>query len=323
MLMSLIDEIELDEKEQNYIKLKEQVAKLKSELTGLRRDHKGTLEQNVELRETLDLIQTIEASHAKPPPWAAPKKRQKSNIGSVAAMLSDLHLDEVVEFEEVEGLNKYNREIALLRLKRFTERTIILARDYGCFPAGSLVPTPQGMQSIESLDEGSIVLSRTGDWETVNYWLDHLSAAIGAFVEEFGKLHVAGVAGNHGRLTFKPRNKKRASDNIDWLIYRLLMRDFRNDDRVTWQVPESDDTTVTIHNHKYLLTHGDQFSGGNGISGIATPLTMGAYRKSKRAMQVDRNFDYMVLGHFHQSLFYKNIIVNGCFPAMAVSRLEA
>jgi hypothetical protein len=98
---------------------------------------------------------------------------------------------------------------------------------------------------------------------------------------------------------------------LDWLIYRLLMRDYRNDSRVTWQIPYSADTTVKVYDTDFLFTHGDQFRGGGGIAGVLSPLMTGAYRKSKRGMQTGRTFDYMVMGHWHQYGAFKNIIVNG------------
>jgi DNA repair exonuclease SbcCD nuclease subunit len=59
------------------------------------------------------------------------------------------------------------------------------------------------------------------------------------------------------------------------------------------------------------MTHGDQFRGGSGISGIQTPLALGAFRKSKRQQAIDDPFDTMLLGHFHQYMTLPGMIVNG------------
>ena len=75
------------------------------------------------------------------------------------------------------------------------------------------------------------------------------------------------------------------------------------------------DVSVQHYDHHYLLTHGDQFRGGSGISGILTPLSLGAFRKSKRQQAVDDPFDTMLLGHFHQYMTIPGILVNGCFPS--------
>lgn len=290
----------------------EQIAKLKAQVSSLTRDNKIKTAEAAKLREQLDLVQQIEASHMKAPAWASPPKRTKEYRAIPSLLLSDLHLDETVDPDEVEGLNAYSREIAEQRLQRCVEKTIMLSRDYisGVGYDGMYVFLGGDMISGFIHEE----LAETNEApvpETVEYWLDPLSAALGTLADEFKKVHVAGVVGNHGRLTRKPRNKHRATDNIDWLIYRMLMRDFRNDDRFTWQIPTSADCTVEIYNTKYLFTHGDQFRGGSGIAGIVSPLMLGVSRKAKRAMQLDANFNYAVMGHFHQYSMYKSLIVNG------------
>ena len=75
------------------------------------------------------------------------------------------------------------------------------------------------------------------------------------------------------------------------------------------------DVSVQHYDHHYLLTDGDQFRGGSGISGILTPLSRAAFRKSKRQQAVDDPFDTMLLGHFHQYMTIPGILVNGCFPS--------
>jgi hypothetical protein len=45
-------------------------------------------------------------------------------------MLSDTHFDEVVNPDEMEGLNAYNREIAMMRLEKWTQNVIKMARHY-------------------------------------------------------------------------------------------------------------------------------------------------------------------------------------------------
>ena len=304
-----VEEAARAEEVQGY---EQKIAVLRNEVSGIRRDNKLLHSKNDELQSTLDLVQQIESKHTKPAPWSSPKKTSKSHVGVINLLLSDLHLDEVVDPKEIEHLNAYDRAIAEARLRRCVEKTIMLSRDYisGVKYEGMSLMLGGDMISGWIHEE----LSETNEApvpETVDYWLDPLSAAIGSFVEEYGKVHVSGVVGNHGRVTKKPRAKKRVTDNIDWLIYRMLMRDFKNDDRVTWQLPYSSDCLVQTYDTKVLMTHGDQFRGGSGIAGLLSPMMIGVHRKSKRAMQTDTNFDYLVMGHWHQLSFFKNVMVNG------------
>jgi len=71
------------------------------------------------------------------------------------------------------------------------------------------------------------------------------------------------------------------------------------------------DLPVTIYNTNYLLSHGDQFRGGSGISGAMAPLMLGQHRKAVRQLATDEPMDVMVIGHFHQMLWLPGLVVGG------------
>jgi hypothetical protein len=119
------------------------------------------------------------------------------------------------------------------------------------------------------------------------------------------------VVGNHGRNSYKPIAKNRAQDNFDWLLYHLLARDLKGLKNITWNISEAADTMHTIYETRFCYSHGDQFRGGGGISGLLSPLMIGAHRKHKRQAAVRKPFDWLVLGHWHQYSVFKGIIVNG------------
>jgi len=148
-------------------------------------------------------------------------------------------------------------------------------------------------------------------YASVVRWLDPLEAAINSLADHFGWLHIAAVVGNHGRRTRKPRAKQRAQDNIEWLTYRVLARENRGNKRITWQIPDAADALVQVYDHRFLLTHGDQFRGGSGISGALSPLMLGSHRKTRRALSAGRPYDHLVMGHWHQMLTLPGIIVSG------------
>lgn len=286
--------------------------KLRRKAQSLAKDLKESLAEQERLSIALDMITTIEDGHKKPPAWAQPPKSGRDHRAIPTLMLSDLHLDEVVDPAEVEGLNAYNREIAELRLERTFKKAIETSRDYlsgvkydgfNLLLGGDLI---SGWIHEELSETNADTVPGT-----VAYWLDPLASGIGMLADHFGKVHVSGVVGNHGRVTKKPRAKKRVRDNIDWLIYMLLMRDFRSDSRVTWQVPESADSLVRIYDTNFLLTHGDQFRGGSGIAGALSPLMIGHARKVRRNMATDSPFDHLVMGHWHTYWSGKGIMVNG------------
>lgn len=142
--------------------------------------------------------------------------------------------------------------------------------------------------------------------------VDHIIAGINMLLDAgIPHVFVPCVVGNHGRLDKKPRAKGAVQDNYEWLIYQLLQRHFAKDKRVTVIPSDSLDYVYQVHDTKYLLTHGDQFKGGSGISGPFTPWALGDYRKRRRQSAIDQPYDYMIFGHFHTLVWGPNWIVNG------------
>ena len=263
------------------------------------------------LEQKCNLLASIDSVSAAPPKWLRAKtKRDHRGIANI--MLSDLHLDEVVFPSQMGGVNAYSREIALLRLRSVAEKTCEIANDYiqGISYDGITIWLGGDIfsgnihEELRNTNESPIMAS-------IDFWIDPMVAALQLLAGEFGHVHVPGVVGNHGRNSHKPVMKNRVEDNFDWLFYRILQRELKGDERFTWQLPVTADVTVRHYDHRYLMTHGDQFRGGSGISGIQTPLALGAFRKSKRQQAVADPFDTMLLGHFHQYQTLPGIITNG------------
>lgn len=265
------------------------------------------------LRAQLALIESLEANKPDAAPrWLSPKSPAKGHRATLCLLLTDTHFDEEVDPAQIDGLNAYNRHIAEMRLERFFASSVKLAKHYlsGVKYDGVCLMLGGDIFSGNIHEE----LARTNAdtlFGSLLYWLGPMRAGVEMLAREFGKVHVAGTPGNHGRMTRKPIAKQRAADNLDWLLYHLLARELSKDDRITWEIPTSADTHVKVYDTRYLLTHGDQFRGGSGISGAMAPLLLGAHRKTKRQAMAGRPYDYMVLGHWHQTLAHKGLIVGG------------
>ena len=287
--------------------------KYKSERDENKRHLMRAIKVNEELLERNQLLQSLDSpSIMKAPTWTKKKKSGKKHLGIANLFLSDLHLDEVVKPDQIGYVNSYNREIALNRLRNTVENTIEVAKSYisgityegitvwlgGDFFSGNI------HEELRNTNESTIL-------GALEFWIDPFVDCLLVLADEFGAVHCPGVVGNHGRNTFKPIMKNRVEDNFDWFFYKQLARVLKNDKRFTWQLPTTADVTVKHYDHTYLLTHGDQFRGGSGIAGIATPLALGAFKKGRRQQAVDDPFDTILLGHFHQYTLLPGIMVNG------------
>jgi hypothetical protein len=114
-------------------------------------------------------------------------------------------------------------------------------------------------------------------------------------------------------MTYKPRTKLRARDNVDWFLGHLVARHFAGDKRVSVTVTDDPDCFVPVYDTTHLLTHGDQTSGGGGIGGIWPPIMRMIARKQQRYAPAGSPFDLVVCGHWHQLITApsQGLIVNG------------
>lgn len=268
-------------------------------------------------RKTLDLAEQIEGARPTPPRWTRTKGKGKHPAMPVL-MFTDTHYEEVVNPEEVFYLNKYNREIGYQRTERAFQGAVKVCQDYiAGHTFEGFVLLLGGDMFNGDLHSDSRETNENTIVEALVYWLEPLLAGINLLAEEFGRVHIAGVVGNHTRRSHKPRYKRRVVDNYDYLLYGLLGRELRNDDRVSLQFPTSADVLVPVYDTKLLVTHGDQFRGGSGISAAMSPLLLGEHRKLKKHVAASRYgkedvaYDMMVLGHFHQRLILPRVIVSG------------
>jgi len=146
---------------------------------------------------------------------------------------------------------------------------------------------------------------------------------IRTLAEKFGKVFVPCVSGNHGRGTVKIRAKGRNYTSFDWLLYTFLEKTFNPidpitgkkgpgyDERVKFDIPIGSDCLYSVYGHKYLLTHGDQFRGGDGMIGALGPIIRGDHKKRSRNSQIDMAYSTMICGHWHQLIQLERLIVNG------------
>jgi hypothetical protein len=247
------------------------------------------------------------------PKWttAVPKSKVGHHVTPVF-LLSDLHLDEVVRVEEMRGINAYSRAIAEMRLARLAENFVKVCRDHwtGLIYDGLILPLGGDIFSGVIHDE----LKETNEDTIIGslyHWIDPIAQVISLMADEFGKVHVPVVVGNHGRTSRKPRAKFRARANYDWALGHALARTFDGDKRITFDIPDSADCRFEVYGSNLLLTHGDQASGGSGIGGIWPPIMRLTARKRAQGDAVGLPFDFMLCGHWHSLVYGPDFIVNG------------
>lgn len=292
-------------------------ALLKRELDALRSENRRLTRVSADAEAIRRIIGKVDAQVSNPPAWTteAPK-RAKVVHGIPTLMLSDLHFGETVFAAQVNGVNEYNTTIAKRRLRRVVSGAVKLLRqtlapgEFGgmvCVLGGDMVDGVIHDELRDTADETAI--------QSVVTLHDELVPAIKALADEFGRLHVPCVVGNHGRLDRKPRMKNGPALNLDWMLYQFLARtvgaDPKYKGRVTFQIPDGFDASYRVFGTRYMLTHGDSFTGGSGITGPLLPWMRGDAKTRKQYGAIGMPYDVLVMGHWHQLRYLGQIVVNG------------
>jgi len=253
-----------------------------------------------DLQEFGHLAERLGSARLMAPKWVRDTSGKKGKKAIATLQLSDLHLDEVVKPEQVSGYNAYNRKIAEMRLRLLGENTLTVARDYiaGVEYEGMTILATGDVFSGDIHDELRLTNEDTLFGSTI-HWVEQMSAFLKLLVNDLGKLHVAAVVGNHGRNTQKPIYKNRPQQNIEWLFWSILAREFASDERVTFQIADGLSDVVTVYNTRYAIEHGDEFKGGSGISGSMAPLLLGQHRTAVQRLAMGMVVDWLCVGHFH------------------------
>ncbi len=275
-----------------------------------------------EIRELAAKLENAEAlvsrfARVKPadmvvPPWLTPKRTAGKHHATPVLMLSDLHLDEVVDLYEMDGMNEYGREIAERRLQRVIDFVVEFCDTYTAglefdgivvMLLGDIITGvihPELAQTNEALPT-----------ETIVYWVPILAAALTHLADRFGHVFVPTVDGNHDRTTYKIQHKQRAKSSYAWVLYNWLADTLRHDKRIQFSIAVAPEQIVPIYGTRFLLTHGDGFRSAGGVGGIYPSMLKFLHRKHELYARTGKPWDVACMGHWHQYLTGPDFIVNG------------
>lgn len=292
---------------ENLAHVKQQLKRTQAELVQARAldlTHETIRRQIIGLKSSPEILD--------PPRFLAPTRSDPSAPGVPTLMVSDLHWGEKVHPSQINGVNSYDVKTAHRRMDDLASASVHLLKilDPKMRYPGIVIPLGGDMISGNIHDE----LAVSNEMNTMPTVLDlfgKLAPFIRFMADTFGKVFLPCVTGNHGRDTHKIYAKDRHHTSFDWLLYCFLAKHFEGDKRITFFIPDGPDAYYKVYGHRYLLTHGDQFRGGDGVIGALGPIIRGDHRKRSRNSQIDMEYDTMLIGHWHSYMHLTRLIVNG------------
>lgn len=273
----------------------------------VRRDERVT-----ELEQLLERYTVAHPSALVVPKWLKARRTRTKHHATALLLLSDLHLDEVVNPAEINGLNAYNREIAEQRLHTVIEGTVEMCDRYVagveldgivCAILGDLL-TGDIHEELARTNEAPVM-------DSVTHWVPLLASALTRLADAFGQVHVPCVDGNHDRFYRKTPAKQRATSSVAWVFYNWLAASVAGDKRITFSITPAPEQVVGIYDSRFLLSHGDGFRSAGGIGGIYPSLLKWLHRKHRQFEAVGQPWDVALFGHWHQYITGPDWIGNG------------
>lgn len=247
----------------------------------------------------------------KPCVWQTRGRSKGRHEIAPVLLLGDWHIGEVIRENETESLNKYNSQVARDGLER-----IICAfldwvecnRSVYDMPECAIIGLGDWI-SGEIRDELRVTAEFPSPVQAVKAG-QLLAEAIGTIAGHFKTVSVYEVGGdNHGRMTKRPRAKRKAEDNLGYVVYSIANAMLRKCKNVLLMPTEGMKMLVHVNGIPMLCEHGDNVRAWMGVPWYGINREVG--REATRRMN-DLRFRYLVTGHWHTPCFLEDrIIVNG------------
>lgn len=215
----------------------------------------------------------------------------------------DLHADEIVSKNIVNGLNEYNPTICENRTEKYFSRLIYMLNTYrrGGIKIDNLVLHLTGDFISGWIHEELIETNSMTPIEGIMFVEKLLIKGIKTLSEEgnLTKIVIPCSCGNHARITKKNHHKNTNSTSYEWLMYNHLASYFKEHqyNNIEFILSESPFIYYEIYGKINLFTHGNLFNYQGGIGGIEVPLKKWIYRENNAI-----KFDMAWLGHWHTYL---------------------
>ena len=269
--------------------------------------HESIIELIYELTEPLKEQSVVKHSSGKGKRGREPQ--------SVLAPLSDTHIGDNVDYNQMSSLNSYTIDIFNARLYGWASQILDLVefrRTFADIPE-LVVPLLGDMVSGDIHQE----LRETNQDNTMGQMIrgaNLIAQALMFMAPHFETVRVPCVVGNHGRMTNKPPAKDKYV-NWDYMLYQWVAAFCREQSNIEFEIPKSFFHVFPVCNRNILIMHGDSMKGKAATADVLRTLTsmrtVLQYRTGLeeevsvgQSNEEDFNgatfFDSAFMGHYHR-----------------------
>jgi transposase-like protein len=251
------------------------------------------------------------------PTWMFEPSTRPPGSATLIVHNSDRHYGEVIRADEINGWNAFDTAICARRVKRFMDAACEIGRRWTSdTKVDGVLYTMAGDEISGDIHDELRETNELTSLDQVRGAAEIHTAGIRQLADEYGRVHVVAVPGNHGRVTKKPTAKRYGALSYDILIAKLVAQELVNDERISFDIAAGPDAVTLVYNRLILTTHGDKIGtgGGQGFAGPVLPIIRGANKVSLQYGSTGARPDLILMGHFHTSAAPPGILANGSVP---------
>lgn len=269
-----------------------ELARLRAELASYQKRYKAALAQIDAERERADTLVALKGIESRPSLTKSVKGTK--HAATMVVLLSDVHCEETVRPETVNGLNAFDLDVCQSRLSELQQRFFAMLEHERQLARIDRVVVWLGGDLISGMIHPELAEENALHPLAAIRWIgERLRGFLDAVADSAREVVVATSCGNHGRTTEKLRTNE-ADTSYEHHLY-LTMRAAEARKNVRWQIGEGHLNYLDVDGFKIRFCHGHAIRHQGGIGGIHVPLN-----KAIAAWDVSERADLTCIGHWHQ-----------------------
>jgi hypothetical protein len=271
-----------------------ELARLRSELAATKAKYKAALSQIDKERERADGFTALQGVTPKPLTKSVKGKKRARHQATAVLMLSDVHCEERVLPETVNGENDYSLDVCQLRLAEIEERFLdCLQHERNQADIDRVLIWLGGDFITGHIHPDCAEVAQLSPMNATRWIAERLRGLVNTIAANVSSVIVCTNAGNHGRSTEKNRIATELDHSWEQMMYFTLAREETNKN-VEWKIAEGHLGYVDLDGFLVRHCHGHAIRYAGGVYGLALPAS-----KKIATWDAGRKADLTIFGHYH------------------------
>lgn len=291
---TVVSEIAAEVATEQQLQADAEMARLRSELAATRAKYKAALAQIDRERKRADSLTALQGVTRVALNKPAKARKRLKHAATAVLMLSDVHCEERVLPETVNGENDYSLDVCQLRLAELEERFLdCLQHERNQADVRRVLIWLGGDFITGHIHPDCVEVAQLSPMNATRWIQARLRSLVDSIAANAAEVIVCTNAGNHGRSTEKNRIATELDHSWEQMMYHTLASEERAKN-VDWRVAEGHLGYVDLDGFLVRTTHGHSIRYAGGVYGLALPAS-----KAIARWDSGRKADLTIFGHYH------------------------